>query len=86
MLKFDGYQEILNAITLELMAPHQRFHDEETHLHNIVRSLNGMSMLNYYPESMVDSCFSSMILNSKGKHVNYHPNACCIFSLANKMS
>lgn len=79
MLKFDGYQEILNAITLELMAPHQRFHDEETHLHNIVRSLNGMSMLNYYPESMVDSCFSSTILNSKGKHVNYHPN--CIWSI-----
>lgn len=67
MLKFDGYQEILNAITLELMAPHQRYHHEETHLHNIVRSLTGMSMLNYYPESMVDSCFSSTILNSIDK-------------------
>lgn len=67
IIKFDGYQEMLNAITLELMAPHQRYHDEETHLHNIVRSLTGMSMLNYYPESMVDSCFSSTILNSIDK-------------------
>lgn len=60
-IKFDGQEDILNSVQERFLSSSVNYDNGEKDLHHLSKFINGMLMLNYYPESLINKCFTMKI-------------------------